>query len=261
MNFLKSISFLTAFLILTACSSEKLEEKGFSVASQESSTTEETNVDGFSKDSLHIETRPSNVLLTGIPKYRISTIYKVNYKDDQASFIGNNEFYGNDKEIGRSNGNQWNYNFMPGLQAVHGYNLVNISHYNTETQTQKNFFEKPVLIKTFYYPSFSKDTLNHKPVNRNYYLISVYNEDTNKDGSINLKDLRRLYYFDIDALNKKPLIPVNYSVVKSEYDPANDYMYVFAKIDANKNGISEDKEAIHIFWIDLNAPERNGRQY
>jgi hypothetical protein len=261
MTLLKSIYFLISILIVTGCKQDKLEEKGFRIASHESASTKEKNVDGFSKDSLLFETRPSNVLLTGIPKYRLSTIYKVNYSDDQTSFIGDNEFYVNDKEIGRTNGNQWNYNYMPGLQAIHGYNLVNISHYNTETQTQKNFFEKPVLIKSFYYPSFSKDTLNYKPINRNYYLVSVYDEDTNKDGYINLKDLRRLYYFDIDSKNRLPLIPVNYSVVKSEYDPANDYMYVFAKLDSNKNGTSNDKEPVHIFWIDLNAPEKNGRQY
>jgi hypothetical protein len=158
-------------------------------------------------------------------------------------------------------GNQWNYNFMPGLEAVYGYNLVSISHYDTETQTKRNFFEKPVLVRTLYYPSYSKDTLNHEPINRNYFMISVYDEDTNKDGFINMKDLRRFYYFDINVKNKKALIPTNYSVIKSEYDPANDFMYVFAKLDENKNGKSDDKESIHIFWIDLKNPERTGRHY
>jgi hypothetical protein len=38
-------------------------------------------------------------------------------------------------------------------------------------------------------------------------------------------------------------------------------MYVFAELDENKNGKSDDKESIHIFWIDLKNPERTGRHY
>jgi hypothetical protein len=150
---------------------------------------------------------------------------------------------------------------MPGFEAVYGYNMVNVSHYDIETQTQKNFFEKPVLVKTLYYPSFSKDTLNYKPVSRNYFLLSAYDDDTNKDGLINLKDLRRLYYFDIDGKNKRALIPMNYSVFKSEYDPANDFMYVFANLDETNNGQIEELEPVTIFWIDLKNPERTGKQY
>jgi len=57
------------------------------------------------------------------------------------------------------------------------------------------------------------------------------------------------------------LIPENYSVIKSEYDPDNDFMYVFAKLDANNNGQQEEDEPIHIYWIDLKNPSKTGRQY
>ncbi len=59
-------------------------------------------------------------------------------------------------------------------------------------------------------------------------MVSVYDDDSNKDGFINVKDLRKFYYFDIEGKNKKNLIPANYSVMSSEYDSANDFMYVFA---------------------------------
>jgi hypothetical protein len=150
---------------------------------------------------------------------------------------------------------------MPGLEAIYGYNMVNISHYNTETKKQKYLFDHPVLIKTLYFPSFSVDTLNFKPVQRDFYLISVYDEDTNKDGFINPTDLRRFYSFELNGLNKIELIPQNYSVIRSEYDSANDYMYVFAQLDENNNGNRDQKENIHIFWIDLKNPANNGRQY
>ena len=92
-------------------------------------------------------------------------------------------------------------------------------------------------------------------------MVSVYDEDTNKDGYINVKDLRRFYYFDINGINKKELIPKNYSVMSSEYDSANDYMYVFAKLDKNNNGKMEQEEPTDIFWIDLSNPENVGVQY
>ena len=255
---IKAILFLPVFCTLVSCG-DKLEQKGFAVSTP--SSEEETTVDGISKDSLTFPTRPSNVLLTGNPIYRLATIYKVNFNKDSTTFIGSNDFHYNFGEIGESNGNQWNNNYLPGLEAAYGYNLVNVSHFNTETQRQKFFFEQPVLIRTLYYPTFTKDTLNYKPVNRNYFMISVYDEDTNKDGFINVHDLRRFYSFDMSAENKKPIIPINYSVYKSEYDPANDLVSIFAKLDENKNGMADELEPIHIFWVDLKNPERTGRQY
>lgn len=255
---LNSALLLTVVCGLISCG-DKLEQKGFAVT--QAVKEDENTVDGISKDSLTFPTRPSNVLLTGNPAYRLATIYKVNFNKDSTTFIGSNDFHYNFEDMGEANGNQWNNNYLPGLEAAYGYNLVNVSHFNTETQKQKFFFERPVLIKTLYYPTFSKDTLNYKPVNRNYFMISVYDEDTNKDGFINMNDLRRFYSFDIDAENKKSIVPPEYAVYKSEYDPANDLIYIFAKLDENRNGKTDELEPIHIFWVDLKNPERTGRQY
>jgi len=150
---------------------------------------------------------------------------------------------------------------MPGLQAVYRFNFVKVSLKSVNTQTQKLLFEKPVLIKTLYVPSFSKDTLFGKPVKRNYCMISAYDEDTNKDGFINQKDLRRFFVFDLDGGKNENLVPKDYSVISSEYDCANDFMYVFAQLDENKNGQRDENEKVHIFWIDLKNPRNNGRQY
>jgi hypothetical protein len=256
---LNEILILVVVCALIGCTRNKLEEKGFSVNTP--TEKDKNKVDGISKDSLTFPTKPSNVLLTGVPKYRLATIYKINFNKDKTTFIGSNDFHYNYEGIGTTDGNQWNNNYIPGLEAVYGYNLVNVSHYDMEAQKQKDFFEKPALIKTLYYPSFSKDTLNYKPVNRNYFMISVYDSDTNKDGYINVRDLRRFYVFDINANNKKNLVPTNYSVYKSEYDPANDIINIFAQLDENQNGQIEDIEPVHIFWIDLQNPDRTGRQY
>ncbi len=261
MDSIKMLAGVLSIALLVSCSGNKLEEKGFSVH-QEAVTEGDHKIDGLTQDSAQLQTRPGSVLLTGIPEYRLTPVYKVNWNNrTETPFIGSNCFYYNYSELGNSHGNQWHYNFMPGIEAVYGYNLVNVSHYHLKTQSRRDFFETPVLIKTLYYPSFTSDTLYSKPVSRDYYLVSVYDEDTNQDGLINVKDLRRFYFFDLDAGNKSPLVPTNYSVVSSEYDSANDYMYVYAKLDQNGNGKSEDGEPTHIFWMDLKNPLNNGRNY
>lgn len=246
---------------MTSCSNGRLEEKGFQVSSNTVDSEKEQS-NGIHSDSLKIDTRPSSVLLTGVPSIRLTTIYKINVnKKDNSTFIGSDNFHYRYEETEGNKGNNWNNNLMPGFEAVYGYNMVNISHYNIKEYKQRNFFEKPVLVRTLYFPSFSKDTLNYKPINREYFMVSVYNDDTNKDGFVNLKDLRRLYLFDINGVKQKALIPENYSVFTSEYDPDNDFMFVFAQLDSNNNGQQDEKEPIHIFWVDLKDPNRTGRQY
>ncbi|MEM9887809.1 MAG: hypothetical protein AAF849_18080 [Bacteroidota bacterium] len=51
-----------------------------------------------------------------------------------------------------------------------------------------------------------------------------------------MKDLRRFYHFDLEVSKKTDLIPKNYSVMSSEFDPENDFMYVFARMDESKKG-------------------------
>ena len=246
--------------VIQSCDNNKLEKKGFQV-SEISENNEGEKVVGLPIDSLILETRPKNVLLTKHSIHRLTPIYKVNYdKKTGRPFTGSNSFHwtwDNDD----SDGNNWNENFMPGFSAVYGYNFVNVSHFDNETNLQNEFFDKPVLIRTLYYPAFSRDTLNFQPVERNYYMVSVYDDDSNNDGFINAKDLRRFYLFDINGKLKRELVPKNYSVMSSEYDPENDFMYVFAKFDQNENGQMEEEEQTHIFWIDLKNPELSGIQY
>lgn len=253
-----SIILLSMLCLVYSCSREK---PGFKVA-ESYIKLDDPGEPGFHRDSLKIITRPGGVLLTGVKEIRLSPIYLVNLnRDSSSSSMGSNSFHYRYDENAIGSGNNWNNNLMPGLEAVYGFNMVNISHYNISENRQKNLFSKPVLVRTLYYPSFSKDTLNFLPVQRNYMMVSVYNDDTNKDGFINLKDLRRFYYFDINGGQQKALVPENYSVVRSEYDSGNDYMYVFARLDNNNNGERDEAEPTHIFWIDLKDPGNTGRVY
>jgi len=247
-------------ILLGSCANNKIANKGFQV-SEINKDENGHKIVGLSIDSLQLETRPRNVLLTSNPAHRLTPIYKVNYdKTSKKPFVGSNQFHTNWNNES-ADGNNWNNNFMPGFEAMYGYNFVNISHYNNVLKQENKFFESPVLIKTLYYPAFSKDTLNFEPIDRQYYMVSVYDEDSNNDGFINVQDLRRFYFFDIHGKNKRALIPKNYSVMSSEYDSANDYMYIFAKVDKNENGQMELEEPTDIFWIDLKNPDKTGIQY
>lgn len=261
MNRFLSILLLSILLFISSCTNDTPNEKGFQVGTVVEEYNEE-RPNGLSKDSVNFETRPGGVLLTGIQNVRITPVYKVNFnKRDKIYYTGSNSFHYryDDEQIDMNN--NWHQHLMPGLEAMYGYNMINISHYSIKEQVQKEFFERPVLVRTLYYPSFEKDTLNQQPVTREFFLVSVYNQDTNKDGFINLKDLRRLFLFNLQGMMQRALVPENYAVMSSEYDPANDLMFVSAQLDANKNGQQEANEPIHIFWINLKDPTNTGRMF
>jgi len=175
---MKKITPIILILTLFSCSNNNVEKKGFQVREIVENEGGEKIV-GLTIDSLKLETQPRNVLLTKNPSHRLSPIYKVNYdKSTGKPFTGSNAFHKNYWEYGENDENNWNNNFMPGFEALYGYNFVNISHFNNKTKEENLFFERPVLIKTLYYPAFSNDTLNNLSVNREFYMISVYDEDT-----------------------------------------------------------------------------------
>ena len=258
---MKNLLILLSAFICFACQKEdKFKSKGFQVS--EINEEEGKEIVGLPFDSLKFNTEPKKVLLTRHPAHRLIPIFKVNEVEKRGKksfFTGNVSFYF-DWRVD-AEGNQWNGNYIPGFEIVYGYNFLNVAHHNTENKSTNNLFERPVLIKNLYYPTLSKDTLNNQPVTRNYYLVSLYNEDTNKDGYLNQQDLRKLLWFDLNGEFVKELIPYGYSVMSSEYDRENDYMYVMARHDQNENGQMESTESINVFWIDLKNPEQNGLLY
>lgn len=250
---------LPLFLALVACVGNRLEEKGFNQP-QSGSDAEDAPYAGLHVDSAKLETRPSNVLLTGMPGVRLVSVYKVNRDRDGQRFIGSNNYHWTDHGL-EATGDQWNNNYLPGMAAMYGYNLVNVAHLAVDSNLRKDFFAEPVLLRTLYYPAYSEDTLNGIPVQRNFFMVSVHDKDTNKDGRLTTKDLRHFYWFNGHGDQQGALVPANYSVFRSEYDPGNDDLYVFARLDENGNGSMEDHEAVHIFRVDLEDPGSAGRVY
>jgi hypothetical protein len=257
---MRSMTFaILALLLLLGCSPRQKEKSDASTSEIANDTVNDLRAGKAQLDALELGTRPRTVLVTGVPQYRLTPILKKNWDaNHRSTFFGDIDYRENyaEDEIGV---NVWHSHLVPGYEAACGYNIVNVSHFDTQTRQQHNLFDSLVLIKTLYYPSYSIDTLHRQPVFRNDYLVSVFDEDTNRDGFINQNDLRHFYHFALPSLEKTALIPKNHSVVSSEYDPGNDWMYVFTREDQNKNGKIDAADAWHVFWVDMKAPRNFGQ--
>lgn len=260
-SIIKNLIYSLLLINAISCTSKKAESKleEIHLSSREETPNPDT-INSIQGNALkEISTVPHSIVLTGMADHRLVTVYKQKNGVPASSEIDNFYSYENsrdDEEI-----QDQNYHFMPGLDLLNGFNLYNIAHYDLKNEKLNFMFEHPVLIKSLYYPSFLQDSLYKKPINRNYYLVSAYDEDTNKDTLINKKDLRRFYYFDASCTVKTQVIPADYSVIRSQYDPKNDAMYIYARHDSNKNGTEDKKEPIHIFLVYLNEPSKSKLLY
>ena len=200
-------------------------------------------------------TSPKRVVLTGLPQHRLVAVYKSTLKKAEVRSSYSSEYWESDEYT----------HFMPGLDLLFGYNLIKLSHYDMVSEKLNDLFDKPILVKSLYYPSWVQDSIgekqNRKPITRDYFMVSAYDEDTNADTLINRHDLRRLYHFNAACTQKTMLLPPNYSVVRSQYDRDNDAMFVYAIHDANGNGRTENTEPTHVFWINLKSPAPAKRMY
>lgn len=193
----------------------------------------------------------NSVVITGMHDVRLLTFYKIKPKTDRNinfNYSSSYEYEYYQDEIGK-----YRY-FIPGMDIINGYNLINIGHYNIENEKLSYFFNKPVLIKTLYFPGEKPDSLGGIEVKRDFFFVSVYDDDTNNDSLINNKDLRRFYHIDKFNTHKTKLLPDNYSAVRSTYDYQNDIFYIYARHDSNKNGRPESFENMAIFWLKLTEP-------
>ncbi len=256
------LALLVLLSITTSCNSRKGEQKEEQIrlSVPETSSGNDSLLNSIQGNVAfnQIATTPNSVILTGLPEHRLVSVYKT---IGEGNSKGKNSAYSRSSMVYDGNENEKVEHFMPGIDILYGYNLLNLAHYNLKTEKLNFLFIRPALIKTLYYPSFTQDSLNKKPINRDYFLLSVYDEDTNKDTLINRKDLRRFYYFDASCSVKIQLVPADYSVIRSQYDPQNDAMYLFARHDDNNNGIAENKEPVHVFWFSLKSPLQAKRLY
>lgn len=246
---------------IVACSRDRVQEEQISALEEPTPFNPEDTLNSV-KNSLPLSaivTYPQKVVLTGLPQHRLVSVYKQIPKEGKKNRATDWSNYYNDRDGWESEEYQ---HYMPGLDLLFGYNLLNLAHYDMKSEQLNYLFNRPVLVKSFYYPSVKPDSVgNRKPINRDYFFVSAFDEDTNNDTLINRHDLRRFYHFNASCDVKTQVIPPDYNVIRSQYDSGNDVMYIFARHDQNKNGKSEDREPVHVFWIDLKAAATAKRLY
>lgn len=253
-----TVLFLLCITLFSACEEENEFKKGFQIELSESEEGEDPNEPKL--HLAHFDTRPGPVISTAHDEHRITPVFKVNHDKKGRPFIGSIAYHKNYRRYYSDYDNDPGH-FMPGLEAIYGFNIVNFSHHRIDSVEQNLLFEQAALIKTLYYPALETDSINDEPIIRDYYLVSAYDQDSNRDSLINYKDLRHFFYFDVNGQTQTPLVPLNYSVLNCRYDRSNDYMYVYAQQDSNSNGKRDSKEPIHVFWVDLKNPLSNGLFY
>jgi hypothetical protein len=244
---------------LLSCSSKRKEVNDEQIRIQSQSDTSQTKENPITSVNNNVTMKdvasfPNQVILTGLNQYRLVSIYQsIEAANAQRTSSDNDDSYSYKSNDGED---EHNAHFMPGIDILYGYKLLNIAHYDLKSEKMGFLFNHPVLVKTLYYPAFEQDSLDNQPITRDYYLVSVYDEDTNKDNLINKKDLRKFYHFSADGTQRTQLIPAGYSVLRSQYDSKNDLMYLFARFDENKNGTEDKAEPIYIFWFSLKTPAK-----
>jgi hypothetical protein len=245
-----SIIFISLIGLFSCKQEKKVKEQSISLSETTASFDTLSGINSSNNFS-QLNTSPSDLILTGIDKIRLLPIYKIPSSQDKNILYDQGTTYDSEKELLREDDYRY---YMPGIDIIKGYNLVNIGHYNSDKGLLTYFFKKPVLVKTLYFPGVHKDSLQKKELNRNFFLVSVYNEDTNHDSLINNKDFRRLFY--IDNLNETQisLLPNDFSAIRSSYDFKNDVMTIRARKDVNKDGILDKTEPVSIFLLDLKNP-------
>lgn len=240
---------LICFLFMLSCKKkrEKKEEQlTFSEYQQSDKPT------GLATD-VSFPSTSGTVLLTGMDDIRLIPVYKIDPKNnrDLQNEYGTtyyDKYYYNDED-----GENYKY-FMPGIDIIYGYNMVNMGHYDLTNEKLSYFFDRPVLIRTLYFPGERRDSLYHQPIKRDYFMVSVYDEDTNRDSLINTRDMRRMYHIDRLNTTKTAILPPEYSAIRSTYDYKNDIMYIYARYDENGDGTPERQEPVAIFRMRLSVP-------
>ena len=248
---MRIIGGILILLFLIVSCKQKTEEK------EEQLTFSEYQQDAPKGLSSHLPltTSSNSILLTGIDHIRLIPIYKIDPKANRDLQYEYSTTYYDSRYYGYESDREENFKyFMPGIDIIYGYNMINMAHYDLTNDKLTYFFDHPVLIRTLYFPGTRKDSLYHEPIQRDYFMVSVYDEDTNRDSLINTRDMRRMYHIDQLNMQKTALLPPEYSAIRSTYDYKNDMMYIYARYDENKNGIPEKQEPVAIFRIGLKEP-------
>ena len=112
---------LSTLGIFFSCNSGDSKKQSGITLNQATENEEVSDIEGNGKFK-SLRTRPGKILLTGQKDHRLVTVYKVNYDaKNREYFIGNNRYHHSYPEELDEETNTRNNHFMPGIEAVYGY--------------------------------------------------------------------------------------------------------------------------------------------
>lgn len=135
--------------LFSSCTSRKVETKEEQIVINESDPSYNTadSVLNALRGNIsfnQIPSKPTAVILTGLADHRLVTVYKSKLKvtaKERGSLYSYSDNDGIDNEMIQ--------HFMPGLDILYGYNLLNIAHYDIKNEKLNFLFNRATLVKPY----------------------------------------------------------------------------------------------------------------
>lgn len=159
----------------------------------------------------------------------------------------------------KSNSDQDNKNYVSYTVSNYSMNeitgeLQNILFQHKDRDSLKPLTNEKIRIQTVTY----LDKLN---ITKKILVYTIYDKDTNKDGSIDEDDVKSLYLSTTDGENFKKISNDFQELIDWELVENKNRLYYRTIEDINKNGKFDKNDKLHYFYVNLNNLEFKISEY
>ena len=128
---------------------------------------------------------------------------------------------------------------------ITGY-LQNLKFQRVDSDSIKALTDKPVLIQTATYLKTVSDQINNQIM-----VYTMVDMDTNKDGKLDVSDIKALYLSSISG-DKFTKVSADFQeLIDWDLIESKNRLYFRTVEDTNKNGRFDSKDVVHYNYIDL----------
>lgn len=138
---------------------------------------------------------------------------------------------------------------------ITGY-LQNLKFQHIDSTEIRSLTDKKMVIQT---ASFL-NTISEKS-KLQYFIYTVSDIDTNKDGQVNASDIKSLYISKISGLNFKKISPTMEELIDWNLVEEKNRLYFRTIEDTNKNGLFDKNDQVLYYFLNLENPALEIEQY
>lgn len=128
--------------------------------------------------------------------------------------------------------------------------LQNIKFQKTDSDSIRKLTDKPVLILTATYLKSVADKTNNQIL-----VFTMMDMDTNKDGKLDISDIKALYLSDISGEKFTKISTDFQELIDWKLIPSKNRLYFRTVEDTNKNGEFDKNDVVNYYYIDLAKKE------